>query len=238
SAGHPMGPEDREDQIHALHVHDGKLHATTWPRGKVAALQPNGEWIDCGRLGLSTEINALNVYNGKLYGGTIPRGEVYRFEGGTQWTRIGRFCPDSLAEADDPRLSDRWGRVTSLTAYSGKLFASVGSYTSSIQDAPPDERGRVFAIRAGHCVAYDNDIGGEWRHLAAVRKGNVLTISLDGELVSNSESASSEYDLSNPAPLFIGFGPTDYFSGKIREVRLWKTALEPQEIKQLAAVAP
>lgn len=238
SAGHPMGPDDREDQIHALHVYQGLLHATTWPRGKVAALEPDGSWRDCGRLGLSTESNALNVYNGKLYAGTIPRGEVYRFEGGTRWTRIGRFCPDELAEADDPRLSQRWGRVTSLTAYSGKLFASVGSYTSSIQDAPPDARGRVFAIRAGQSVSYDRDIGGEWRHLAAVRRGNRAELFLDGELVSHANGAADRYDLTSAAPLRIGFGPTDFFSGSIREVRLWATALDQARISTLAATAP
>jgi hypothetical protein len=238
SAGHPMGPDDREDQIHALHVHEGKLHATTWPKGKVAVLQPDGTWTDCGRLGESTESNALNVYNGKLYAGTIPRAEVYRHEGGTQWTRIGRFCPREVVEAADQQESNHWGRVTSLTAYSDRLFASIGSYTSSIEDAPADLRGRVFAIRAGQMVSYDRDVGSQWRHLSAIRKGDRLELFLDGERCASSTATSSAYDLTNSAPLRIGFGPTDYFSGSIRDVRLWGAALDPLEIQQLIQERP
>jgi len=238
SAGHPMGPDDREDQIHALHVHEGKLHATTWPKGKVAVLQANGEWVNRGRLGRSTECNALNVFNGKLYAGTIPRAEVYRYEGATEWTRIGRFCPQEVVEATDQTESDHWGRVTSLTAWSGRLFAGIGSYTSSIEDAPADLRGRVFAIRAGHCVSWDRDIGSRWRYLTAVRRDNRLELYLDGELSAHSEAPSANYDLSNAAPLRIGFGPTDYFSGSIRDVRLWRAPLDHDEINRLAAVKP
>lgn len=238
SAGAAMVPGDRENQVHALHVYQGKLHATTWPNALVRALEPNGEWVPCGRLGESTESNAMCVYNGMLYAGTIPRGEVYRFDGGTEWTRVGRFCPKELAEASDPSLHDRWGRVTSLTPYGGRLFASVGSYTSSIQDGAADQRGRVYSLRAGHCVSYDRDLGGAWRHLTAVRKGNRLALYLDGKLVSESDADSAGYDLSNTAPLRIGFGPTDFFSGSIAEVRLWKAALEEKEIASVAAGGP
>jgi hypothetical protein len=39
-------------------------------------------------------------------------------------------------------------------------------------------------------------------------------------------------------PLRIGFGEADYFSGRIREVRLYGRALPPKEIARLAADKP
>ena len=78
--GNPQGTEDRCNQIHALEVYRGQLHATTWPEGHVVRLEANGGWTDVGRLGDALEINALSVYNGQLYGGTIPRAEVFRFD--------------------------------------------------------------------------------------------------------------------------------------------------------------
>jgi hypothetical protein len=128
--------------------------------------------------------------------------------------------------------------VTSLTPFAGRLNASVGSYTSSTQDGAADQRGRVYSIRAGNCVSYDHDLGGAWRHLTAVRNGNRLELYLDGKLVAKSEADSTTYDLSNAAPLRIGFGPTDFFSGRIAEVRLWKAALEDNDIASAAAGAP
>ena len=134
SLGCPIQMPEREDQIHALMVYRGKLHATTWPTGKVGAYD-NGQWIDCGRLGDSTESNALVVYNGKLYAGTIPGAEVFRFEGEQSWTRLRRFSSPEVAEGA-PLKNIRWGRVTSLTVHGGKLFAGIGGYTSALADAP------------------------------------------------------------------------------------------------------
>jgi hypothetical protein len=233
SAGNPMNAEDHEDQIHALHVYEGKLHATTWPSGKVWALEPSGKWAACGRLGTSTESNALHVYNGKLYAGTIPWAEVFRHEGGTDWTHVKRFCPQEVVDAVHLRQSRRWGRVTSLTTFAGKMYASVGSYTSSIQDAPPDIRGRVFSVRAGDCVSYNRDVGSQWRFLTAVRRNGRLELYLDGECGANSAEEVRGLDISNRSPLRIGFGPTDYFSGMIREVRLWNIALSAEEIGRM-----
>ena len=78
--GNPQGAEQRCNQIHALEVYRGQLHATTWPEGHVVRLEGDGRWMDLGRLGDALEINRLNVYNGQLYGGTIPRAEVFRLD--------------------------------------------------------------------------------------------------------------------------------------------------------------
>jgi hypothetical protein len=53
-------------------------------------------------------------------------------------------------------------RVTSMTVFDGKLFASIGSSTSSILDAPADVRGKVFSIEAGKVASYDDDLGPGW----------------------------------------------------------------------------
>jgi hypothetical protein len=191
-------------------------------------------------------MNGLVVYNGKLYCGTIPRAEVFRFEGGTEWTHLARFyAPEGwepvAADYQPPpgvkvaNTSALWTRVTSLTVYSGKIFAGIGSCTSALADAPADVRGEVRAMRAGECISYDRDIGTGWNHLTAIRKKGALELYINGKLQAKSDPfTSKQYPLSNSQPLKIGFGEVDYFSGKIREVRLYRRALNPGEIVKLA----
>jgi hypothetical protein len=237
SLGCPIQKPEREDQIHALAVYRGRLAATTWPTGKVG-MHDGSRWVDCGRLGESTESNALAVYNGKLYAGSIPAAEVFRYEGGEMWTRIRRFAPLDAPESVSGR-GIRWGRVTSLTSFGGRLFAGIGSYTSGLPDAPPDARGRVYAFEAGCTVAFDRDLGPGWRHIAAVRRGGTLELFVDGKLAARSRPFSSrEYDLGSAEPLKIGFGEKNFFAGKIREVRFYRRAPAPQEIAREAARRP
>jgi hypothetical protein len=265
--GNPQGREERCNQVHALEVFRGKLHATTWPEGHVVRLEANGGWTDLGRLGDSLEINALNVYNGQLYGGTIPRAEVFRFNpaaqrgvpipppspeskpqrrvrrpapppepGSPAWTSVRRFLEPAGYEFRNP---NEWARVTSLTTFQGKLFASLGSCTSSRLDAPCDFRGTVWSMEAGRNVSYDRDLGPGWKHLAAVRRGDRLELYVDGRLAASSATFTpADYELTTDSPLRIGFGEVDYFSGKIREVRLLGRALPPNEISRLAADKP
>ena len=230
--GNPYGTEQRCNQIHALRTYRGRLYATTWPEGRVARLGPDREWIDCGRPGDSIEINGLAVYNGKLYSGTIPRAEVFRYDGGRSWTSMKRFLDPADVAFKRP---EEWARVTSLTVFSGRLFASLGSCTSSILDAPCDFRGRVYSMGAGGCVTFDRDLGAGWKHLAAVRRGNRLELHIDGKLEASSSPFSSPFsspdlDLSNAEPLRIGSGETDSFAGRIRDVRVYTRALTPAEI--------
>src|SRR4029079_606002 len=46
---------------------------------------------------------------------------------------------------------------------------------------------------------------------------------------------SAKYDLSNGQPLRIGFGQTDYFAGRMSDVRLYNRALSDAEVSALAA---
>jgi hypothetical protein len=232
-------------QTHSMTIFRGKLHAGTWPRAKVAEYEGGEKWTDIGRVGTDgTEVNALVVYNGKLYGGSIPRAEVCRYDGVPEWTSLKRFYSPEGWEPAVPGSASReqynnWSRVTSLTVHDGKLFASTGSCTSSVLDAPADVRGKVFSMEAGKMASYGDDLGAGWKHVAAVREGGRLKLYLDGTLVATStEFDPADFDVSTDQPLRIGFGQTEYFAGRMSDVRLYNRALAEQEIVELASSHP
>jgi hypothetical protein len=131
------------------------------------------------------------------------------------------------------RSPEEWSRVTSLTEYQGKLFASLGSCTSSHLDAPCDFRGRVYAMQVGQNVSYDRDLGAGWKHLTAVKRGGRLELFVNGvRACESSPFEAGSFDLCADRPLRIGLGETDYFSGKIRDVRVYRQALDPSEVGQ------
>lgn len=249
--GVPVEPENKL-QTHSLTAYQGQLCAGTWPLAKVARLvgaEGEKKWEAFGRVGEDgTEVNSLVVYNGKLYGGSIPRAEVCRYDGGDQWTSLKRFySPPGWTPAPpvenggNPTTEElnAWSRVTSMTIHKGRLFASIGSCTSSVLDAPADVRGSVHSMEAGKCISDDNDLGAGWKHLVAMRQAGKLKLYVDGKLVAESAAFDqSEYDLSTDRPLRIGFGQTDYFHGKINDVRLYNRALDDATIAQLAAERP
>lgn len=122
--------------------------------------------------------------------------------------------------------------MTSLTIFQGKLFASLGSCTSSRLDAPCDFRGQVYAMQAGRTVSYDRDLGPGWKHLTAIRRSDRLELYVAGQLAATSTAfTSADYDLTSDCPLRIGFGEVDYFSGQLREVRLYQRALVQCDIR-------
>jgi hypothetical protein len=240
--GVPSEPEAKL-QTHSLAVYRGQLCAGTWPLAIVSRYLGGEKWEEFGRVGEDgTEVNSLVVYNGKLYGGSIPRAEVCRYDGGDKWTSLKRFYapvgwnPVPPIENDGNPTGDElneWSRVTSMTIHDGRLFASIGSCTSSVLDAPADVRGSVLSMEAGKCVSYDSDLGSGWKHVVAVRSGGVLKLYVDGKLVANKAGFDqAKYDVSNDAPLRIGFGQTDYFRGKINDVKVYDRALEEAEVKR------
>jgi len=229
-------------------VSQGKLCAGTWPEAKVARFLGGEDWQELGRVGEDgTEVNALVVYNGKLYGGSIPRAEVCRYDGSLQWTSLKRFYspegwkPGLPGKANSKQVKE-WSRVTSLAIHAGKLFAGIGSCTSAVIDTPADPTdvlGRVFSIEAGKCVSDDNDLGPGWKHIAAVREDGRLKLYVNGKLVAKSSAFNpADYDVSIDQPLRIGFGQTDYFSGRIAEVRVYNRALREPKIRTLLAQKP
>ena len=182
----------------------------TWPKGTVAALR-DGKWELCGRTNLEDdnkdvmEINALTVHNGKFYAGTLPMAGVWRYDGGTKWTLMKRLL--------GPEAKTGWTRLTSLTVYDGKFFASVGCASSSIWDAPCDVRGKVFCIEVGKCISYDYDLGSGWKHIAAVKEGGRLKLYINGELSERSGEANGGEAPRSGRPFMVKsppFEPKEY----------------------------
>jgi hypothetical protein len=232
-------------QTHTLGIFQGKLLAGTWPEAKVTVYQGGESWRVIGRVGEDgMEVQALTVHNGKLYGGSIPRAEVCRYDGTFEWTSLKRFySPEGYDPGRPGKMTRKQvneaSRVTSLTVFDGKLFASTGSSTSSALDAPVDVRGKVFSLEAGKVASYDHDLGAGWKHIAAVRSETLLKLYIDGKLAAQSSSFDpAEYDLSTEKPLRIGFGQTEYFDGRMADVRLYNRALSDGQIQELMAKKP
>jgi hypothetical protein len=235
--GNPHGSRDFCSQIHALGVYRGELYAGSWPLGKMA-VHREGQWVDLGRLGDATEVVGLTVYNGCFYAGTIPRAELFRFDRPERWTSIRRlFDPPGFEPVPvgggGPGVAD-WSRASSLAVFQGKLFVSTATcYRTNISSPLPDEpRGKVFAFSTGAGVSSDRDFGPGWKHIAAVRAGRTLKLHVNGRVVATSQAAA-DLDVSNDAPLKIGFGPQSFFRGQLRDLRLYNQALSDREIETL-----
>lgn len=243
--GRPFG----NTQIHCLQTYRGALYAGTWHQGYVVRWEGGQEWTECGVLGGVTgrihgetdhpqvspinEVNELTVYNGKLYAGVIPKAEVYRYEAGREWTMVRRLV---AAPDYDPEMTDGWSRVPCLTVFKGRLYAGT-STCRGVADAKSagNEAGRVFSTMAGQAISFDDDLGSEWRHVAAVREGGRLRLCLDGRVVAmTGPFPAASYNLATDRPLRIGFGAVDYFTGDMEDVRLYDRALTEPEIAALA----
>jgi len=229
------------NQIHSMQVFGGKLLLGTWPQGYVLRHGGGETWSPIGRLGLPenpkerpcNEVMDLTVYNGKLYAGLIPKAEVYRYESDGNWKVLG-----SLAQRPDweEGVTATWVRITCVSAFQGRLFAGTGSCQGRSLDAPVDSSlGRVHSLQAGQVVSHEHDIGGEWTHIAAVRKGPSLELYVNGKLSASSQlREGAPFDLSNDVPLSIGFGAQNFFHGQIADVQLYDGALDTGAIETLA----
>jgi outer membrane protein assembly factor BamB len=202
-------------QTYSFEVHAGELFVGTWPNGQVFRLDRGERWVPAGRLGEEKEVMGMAVHNGKLYAGTLPRAEVHRFDEGTRWTRTGRL---------DMTPDVRYRRAWSMAVFDGRLFC--GTLPS----------GRVHALEAGQSVTLDRALEPGWKHLAAVREGGRLSLFVDGTRVASSSSTTnaSPLDLTNQAPLRIGFGSHDHFRGSLSDLRLYDRAVSAAEIAALA----
>ena len=200
-------------QNYSMAVYRGKLHVGTWPEGTVFRLEENGEWTSTGRLGDELEVMGMSVHNGKLYAGTLPLAQVYRYDGDDNWT-----CAGQIDTTPDVKYRRAW----STSVYDGKLF--FGTLPA----------GRVVSLETGRSATDDYELASGWKHIAAIRNGNALELYVDGQQVARSSSFDpSDFDLSNDQPITIGFGAHDYFHGKICDVRMYRRALKPEEVREL-----
>lgn len=201
-------------QTYSFAIYQGKLFVGTWRSGRVYRFVGDNEWVDQGRLGEELEVMGMAVYNGKLYAGTLPLAEVYRYDGPDRWYKTGRvdFTPDV-----------RYRRAWTMAVYRGRMF--VGTLPS----------GHVMSIEAGKSVMLDRELPAGWVHIAAVKATDRLKLYVDGKLAATSSIFEpNDYDISNDVPLTIGFGPHDYFHGRLRDVRLYGGALSPEDVARIA----
>jgi hypothetical protein len=211
SIGQPPG----STQTYAGVAYRGELYAGTWPLGQVFRHAGGQDWTLAGQwVGYEKEVMGMNVYNGKLYCGTLPSSDIYRFDAPDDWTRIGQLdrTPDAILR-----------RAWSLCVHGGRLYA--GTLPS----------GHVFSFEAGKMATYDQPWPEGWHHVAAVKDGGFLRVYLDGAPVAASaEFRPGDYSLSNGEPLRIGWGPTDYFRGSMRDLRVYRRALAAADVRDLA----
>ncbi|MCC6796922.1 MAG: LamG domain-containing protein [Candidatus Hydrogenedentes bacterium] len=126
-----------------------------------------------------------------------------------------------------------------MTVYNGRLYCGTGTCQGRGSADFKYDVGKVFSFEAGRCVSYDEDLGAEWRHIAAVREKDQLKLYVDGKLVSTSKSFdAAAFDLSNDRPLFIGFGQENYFNGSLRDVRIYKGAIDIAEVVKIRDESP
>jgi hypothetical protein len=173
------------------------------------------QWTDVGRLGQELEVMGMLVHNGRLLGGTLPLGEVYSYEGDTTWLRM-----DQLDKTPDVKYRRAW----TMAEHDGKVFCST---------LPS---GKIYGFEAGKSVMSPDEVPSGWQHVAAIKTADRLRLFINGELVKETLiPASMKFDLNSELPIKIGFGPNDYFNGRMREVRLYNRALNRGEIKALSA---
>jgi hypothetical protein len=206
------GNQVQETQVYSLAIHRGQLFVGTWPSGKVFRYGGGRQWHDCGRLGGEDEVMGLAVYNGMLYAGGLPSASIYRYDADNHWTNIGRA--DST-----PDVPLR--RAINMAVHRGRLC--VGTLPS----------GHVKAIEIGQVASHDWSLPPGWHHLAAVRRGGSLALYLDGNQVAQSVLRVDPLNLDTDAPLRIGFGGQDYFRGRMRDLRIYRSALSDQEIAEI-----
>lgn len=104
---------------------------------------------------------------------------------------------------------------------------------------PADVLVKVFSMESGKWVSYDEHMGPGWKHLAAVRERGQLKLYVDGKLVAKSSSFNaSYYDIGIDRPFRIGFGQTDYFAGKIADVRVYNRSLTARQVRLLFSQKP
>ena len=206
------GQPETSRQTYSAVIHQGRFYVGTWPEGEVYVYEGGDSWERVARLGYEREIMGMALYNGNVYLGALPMASVYRFNG-----QSFRF----LTILDSSKVILR--RVWTMAVHGGRLFA--GTLPS----------GHVHSVEAGKVATWDETFPGGWHHVAAVKSGGTLSVSIDGQPVAAStEFAPGDFDLDNEQPLRIGFGTHDHLNGQLSDVRLYGRALHGEEIEQLA----
>lgn len=203
-------------QNYDFNIYEGNLYSSTWPSGRVFRFDGINEWSDVGRLGNELEVMAIITYNGQMLGGTLPLAEVHVYEEDTLWTRL-----DQLDRTPDVQFRRAWA----MAEHDGKVFCST---------LPS---GKIFSYESGKSVSMPGSLKEGWQHITAVKTKQKLKLYVNGKVVNQTSIPDSvKFNLDNEAPFKIGFGANDYFSGRVRELRLYKRALSDEEIRTLSTI--
>jgi hypothetical protein len=201
-------------QTYSFAIYNGRLYVGTWPSGRVYRFEEPGQWQDCGRLGDELEVMGMLVHNGRLIAGTLPLAEMYQFDGRSNWQKLASL--DNTADV-------RYRRAWCLAEHNGQVFCST---------LPS---GKVYSWHAGQIAMANEALPSGWRHIAATRAGNTLRLFVDGQQIAEKiNSETTAFNLTNGEALQIGFGPNDYFNGRLSDIRLYRRALKAIEIADLA----
>jgi len=201
-------------QTYSFVVYHGRLYVGTWPSGRVYRFEEVGRWKDVGRLGQEKEVMGMVVHNGRLLAGTLPLAEVYQYEGEDRWKKLTRL---------DLTPNVTYRRAWTAAEHQGRVYFST---------LPS---GHIHSFEAGKNVAWEHDVPTGWHHVAAVKRAGKLELYLDGKRVAASAPFEpGDYDLKSESPLRIGAGATDFFRGRLRDVRLYQRSLNEMEILVLA----
>lgn len=201
-------------QTYSFAIYQGRLYVGTWPSGRVYRFEEIDQWTDVGRLGEELEVMGMLVHNGRLIAGTLPLAEVYSYEGRSRWKRLTRL---------DHTPDVKYRRAWTMAEHEGRLFC--GTLPS----------GKVFAFEAGRNVTWGHSLPAGWRHVAAVKSSDRLTLYADGQQVAQSpQFDAASFELNQKIPLQIGSGANDRLLGRLADVRLYQRVLNPDEIRRLA----
>jgi hypothetical protein len=201
-------------QTYGFAVYWGRLYVGSWPSGRVYRFEDVGEWTDVGRLGEELEVMGMAVHNGSLLAGTLPLAQVYRFEREGEWRLLTQL---------DTTPDVRYRRAWTMAEYQGRLF------TSTLPS------GRVHSLQVGRTAAWERVFPEGWHHVAASRWADGLSVYVDGRREAHMSELGAAPAFALPdQPLLIGFGPQDYFHGRMRDVRVYRGALSAEEIRLLA----
>ena len=211
-----LGQLGENTQTYSFVSLNGRLHAGTWPSGRVYSYATDGTWQDAGRLGEELEVMGMQVHNGRLFAGSLPLGQVYTLNAPGEW---------ELSAQLDQTPDVKYRRVWTMAEHQGALYCST---------LPS---GEVWRYRQGRQVQWGHSLPEGWQHVAAVRSAGKLSLFLNGQQIATSPPAEADerpWDLTSEAPLQIGGGTNGVLGGLLRDLRIYSRALSSDQIRRLA----
>lgn len=104
----------------------------------------------------------------------------------------------------------------------------------------------IYTTAGTDTVVLNQDHSSNWTHVAAVVNANTVMLYVNGEQVDKVTNNTSMLVRPMPTemPIWIGvnpnkgFEPEDFFCGGVKEVKIWRTPLSQQELRQYISGVP